>query len=150
MGNFFGGDGGEIGGGFSDEIAAWGLREVGAEAWKMMLRFGFLLAVLVMAAGCCQSVAEREAYASAPGFYVPGALMAANSQGQGINPYQVLPASDAEEDFIGRAEKFVYGGMPLSEYSAYSVYTYDAQRISSPRGVGYRYTYSVREGESFP
>ena len=116
----------------------------------MMLRFGFISVVLAMAAGCCQTVAERETYAPAPEFYVPGALMVANGQGQGINAYQVLPASDAEEDFIGRAEKFIYGGVPISGYSSFVVYTYDAQRISSPRGTGYRYTYSVREGENFP
>jgi hypothetical protein len=63
---------------------------------------------------------------------------------------QVLPAADLEDFFVPRPEKFVYGSIPLSGISSYSVLTYDAQPISSPWGLGYRYTWSVREGVEYP
>jgi hypothetical protein len=62
----------------------------------------------------------------------------------------VLPAANFDDFFVPRAEKIIYGQTPLSEISAYSVLTYDAQRIGGPRAPGYRYTWAVREGVFFP
>jgi hypothetical protein len=123
----------------------------------MMVRLGLFWAMAGGALWGCQAAPrEGEAVASAPLFFVPGAMMVDGGPGQrgaGINPFQVLPASEAEDDFIGRSEKFVYGSVMVEGYTAYSIYTYDVQQIGSPwgfGGVGYRYTYSVREGASFP
>jgi hypothetical protein len=43
----------------------------------------------------------------------------------------------------------VFGNTPIAEYSAYSIYTYDAQPIGSPRwGYGYRNRWMVQTGIS--
>ena len=64
--------------------------------------------------------------------------------------WQVLPGADYDDFFVPRSEKFIYGSIPLQQISAYTVLLYDEQRISSPRGSGYRYTWAVREGVFYP
>ena len=68
-----------------------------------------------------------------------------------LNPYQVLPATDGEI-FIARGERSAYGAYQLSEFSAYTIYTYDSQPIYVPTtgGSGYRNRWIVQQGISFP
>ena len=84
-------------------------------------------------------------------FYVPSTWLLHGHPGVPTRlADQVLPGSRPEEFFVPRGEKFVYGSTALAAVSAYSVLEYDAQRISSPGGVGYRYTWAVREGVYYP
>src|SRR5690349_3357064 len=111
----------------------------------MIRVFCAILALMLLSLTGCEA-APKEEILGQPAYFVPSAMMA----GTPSVAYQILPAGEAEDYFIGRAEKFVYGSYSLSAYSAYTLYTYDAQQISSPWGVGYRYTYSIKTGESSP
>ena len=62
---------------------------------------------------------------------------------------QVLVGPDAEA-FAWRPEKAVEGNMPIAGLAAFTTYTYDAQNISLPNGVGYRYRWVWQSGVSSP
>jgi hypothetical protein len=107
----------------------------------------------IMIAGSCLAGCAEPA-ATAPGFYVPTTML---HQSTSPDPepatalaYQVLPGADDDIFFVGRAEKGIYTALPLSEISAFSIFTYDAHRISGPNESGYRYSYMVREGVFAP
>ena len=82
-------------------------------------------------------------------YYVPTAAIIQH-RAASINPANVLLASD-EDVMIGRADKYLEGALPESGISAFTIYTYDAQKISGDHGsVGYRYRWVVQQGISAP
>jgi hypothetical protein len=110
-----------------------------------------LLAVVATLAACSQAPQQA---ASPPPFYVPSAMIVqATNPDTGLlalSPYSILPASDADTLFVGRADKFVYGETTYAESTAYSIYTYDQQRISDLWSPSYRYRYVVQSGITSP
>jgi len=84
-------------------------------------------------------------------FYVPSAAIVQMAGYEtAAQPSQVLPGSDGEV-YFARGEKGVWGSTPIAEYSAYSIYTYDAQAIGNSRnGYGYRYRSLWQQGISVP
>ena len=109
----------------------------------------FVLTVLVGGLGACsQSVPEKVAV---PPLYVPTVMMAqARNAPPVINPYEILPSSDAVALWVPRPEKFVWGPMVYEESSAYSIFTYDIQRISNYPDSSYRYRWVVQQGITSP
>jgi hypothetical protein len=128
----------------------------GCEAFRMH-RLPTLIAITIAAAtvvGCADTDAKK-AELSNPPFYVPTTMMTQPKQAETDTStsavytplaFQVLPGADDDWFFVGRGEKSVYTALPLSETSAFSIYTYDAYRISGQDNSGYRYTWLVREG----
>jgi hypothetical protein len=112
-----------------------------------------LLALAATLAACSQS--PRQA-AVAPPFYVPSAMIVQGTNpatGQlALSPYSILPASDADTLFVGRADKFAYGPTVYAESTAYTIFTYDQQLIAySPwAGPSYRYRYVEQSGITSP
>lgn len=109
----------------------------------------FIAATLAACAAAPQSSAR-----STPALYVPSAMLAQSanpSTGQlALDPYQILPSSDADTLFVGRPEKFAYGETVFAESTAYSIYTYDQQQISDPWTPGYRYRWISQSGITTP
>jgi hypothetical protein len=105
-----------------------------------------LLTALALVA-CSQTPRQSNPEAN---FYAPSTMIiqtaSADPAAPGINPYQVLASSDADYYFYPRAEKAVYGSTVLGESSAYTIYTYDQQPISSIWGPSYRYRWIVQTG----
>ncbi|HVS72139.1 MAG TPA: hypothetical protein VHQ47_12865 [Phycisphaerae bacterium] len=120
------------------------------------MRYLFLPALLLTVAGCAaqpsrpQTAAQHAPAAPpAPPFYVPATALARTADSRPINPFAVL--ADADEDlFFPRPEKVVYGPETLYQTSAFTIFDYDAQNISSPYGTGFRYRWVVRQGVQFP
>jgi hypothetical protein len=106
-----------------------------------------VLFAMMIAAATLTGCAEPQ---HAPGFYVPTTMMyqpaTPNPESATALAYQVLPAADDDISFVGRGEKAVYTALPITEVSAFTFLTYDAQRISGPTDSGYRYTWMVRQG----
>ena len=92
----------------------------------------FLLSTL---AGCAVSDTH-----SAPPFYAPYAAM--SSRVSAGRPADVLPASYVDYLVAPRWEKAVYTDQ---SFSAFTIYTYDAQRLSDRQGsYGYRYRWIIQ------
>jgi hypothetical protein len=108
-----------------------------------------LMGTFALISGCTQAPVEK-----ADRFYVPSTLIVQSSQPTPISysplAFQVLPGANAENFFVPRGEKVVYGSFPVQEISAYSIWIYDNQPISLPGGSGNRYTWAVKEGILFP
>ncbi|HVX87181.1 MAG TPA: hypothetical protein VH253_20520 [Phycisphaerae bacterium] len=111
--------------------------------------------LLLTFAGCATQpvhptpAARASAEPPAPPFYVPATALARTPAARPINPFAVL--ADADEDlFFPRPEKVVYGPETLYQASAFTIFDYDAQNISSPDGVGFRYRWVVRQGVTLP
>jgi hypothetical protein len=119
---------------------------------KIALSIVATVAMALLAGGCAEP--ETQKITAVPAFFVPSTGMTqvatADAVSPQINPYAVLPTSDAYDYFIGREEKGYYGALTVSETAAYSNYTYDAQRISGPWSLGYRYRSVVQTGVTFP
>src|SRR4051812_25561376 len=98
-----------------------------------------LLGSFALISGCTHAPAEK-----ADGFYVPSTLIVQSADPTPISysplAFQVLPGANAENFFVPRGQKVVYGSFPMQEISAYSIWTYDNQPISLPGGSGNRYT----------
>jgi len=110
---------------------------VSAKLFALMIGLGFM--------GACS-----EPKAEIPPYYVPSAALVQKCGRPAPNASLLLPASDGDIE-IARAEKVLFGSYPLSEYSAYTLFTYDAQVISHSDGnVGYRYRWVVQQGVSAP
>jgi hypothetical protein len=71
------------------------------------------------------------------------------SRANPIDASQVLAGPEADL-LTYRAEKVAYGPLPLGNVTAYTSYTYDAQRISTYSGYGYRYRWVVQTGVAVP
>jgi hypothetical protein len=105
--------------------------------------------------GCSQQSEKTAGISAAPALpsYVPSTSMVqpktAEPQPTAL-AFQVLPGANDDYFFVGRPEKAIYTTLPLSEISAFSIFVYDAQRISLPHSSGYRYTWHVKEGVSSP
>ena len=110
---------------------------------------GALIVAVLGLGGCAHSHSAR--LPRGPLYYVPSAAIVQRAGFEtAAQPSQVLPGSDGEV-FIARGEKMVFGNTPLAEYSAYSIYTYDAQAIGSRHGGnGYRYRSLWQEGIAAP
>jgi hypothetical protein len=107
------------------------------------------MVVILGMAGCAHSHARRDELS--PRYYVPTAAIVQRAGcDMPAHADQVLPGSDGDY-FIARGVKAVYGNTPIAEYSAYSIYTYDAQAIAVPgSGFGYRYRWVLQQGLSAP
>ena len=107
------------------------------------------LSTLLALGACSQTPRQTNPEAT---FYAPSTLMiqtaSADPATPGINPYQVLASSEADYYAYPRAEKAVYGSTLIGESSAYTIYTYDQQQISSLWGPSYRYRWVVQQGVS--
>lgn len=114
----------------------------------------FLLGVVATMLAACSQTAGHASSASArpePPLYVPSTMIAQADGGPAaINPYQLLPASDAETLYVGRPEKFVYGGMVYEQGSSYTIQTFDQQLISNLYGPSYRYRWVTQQGVTSP
>ena len=96
-------------------------------------------------AGCATQ--PREVVLQGERYYVPTAALI-QRPGNTINAANVLACGD-DDVIFGRAEKSLDGAVPMGGISAFTIYTYDAQRISSDRGSsGYRYRWVVQQGIS--
>ena len=112
--------------------------------WKGL---GLALAVTACAALC--GCAASEPVVRSEGYYVPTVGMI-QRRGEAIPAGNLLASGDADI-VIGRAEKYVEGPVQVGGISAYTTYTYDAQRLSDKQGsVGYRYRWVVQQGISVP
>ncbi len=113
--------------------------------------FSLLLIATTLAA--CSSAPQSTAR-STPLLYVPSAMLAQSTNPAtnrlALDPYQILPASDADTLFVGRPEKFAYGQTVYAESTAYSIYTYDQQLISNLWGPSYRYRWISQNGITSP
>jgi len=108
----------------------------------------FLFAAICSGLAGCAST-PREPIVTAEHYYVPTAALI-HRPGSPINPANVL-ACGADEVVYGRDEKAIYGAVPVAGVSAFTIYTFDAQRISSDQGSsGYRYRWVVQQGISAP
>jgi len=109
----------------------------------------FLITAFAGVLGACsQSAPER---AEVPPLYVPTVMIAqAPNAEPAANPYDVLPSSDAVTLWVPRFEKFAWGPIVYGESSAYSIFTYDQQRISSLPVSSYRYRWVVQQGVTSP
>ncbi|MCL2646739.1 MAG: hypothetical protein FWD61_07005 [Phycisphaerales bacterium] len=118
-----------------------------------MLRIGLLVIVTAVVASCG---ATSKVETALPGnFYVPSTMMVdrgwdrkegrAEEQPSSsrIDWYALLPEGETVAFPIVRAEKIAYGTVYM-QYGVFTVYTHDWQRISSPRGSGWRITDSVQ------
>jgi hypothetical protein len=110
-----------------------------------------LLALAATLAACSQAPQQA---AAPPPFYVPSTMIVQSStpvDGRlALSPYSILPASDADTLFVGRADKFVYGPTTFAVATAYSVVTYDQQLISRLWAPSYRYRYIEQSGITSP
>lgn len=125
------------------------------------IRLPWALGLVVLLGGCA-ATPQSPAIQSPPPFYVPATAMRtgghhATGDTNGItplqlaiNPEQVLPGSDADSLFAPRGEKVVYGALSYGGLSAFTIYTYDVQNISSPFGSGFRYRWLVQSGVTVP
>jgi hypothetical protein len=101
---------------------------------------------LALLAGCAHHRARP--VASPPANFAPTTGWVASRETP-IDAAQVLAGPEIEL-YATRAEKVAYGPLPLGSVTAYSTYTYDAQRISTFSGYGYRYRWVVENGISAP
>ena len=120
-----------------------------------MLRVGLLVIMAAVGgmAGCAET--SKEETASAGRFYVPATMMMDQGEmkrvemmeeGMGsarIDWYALLPEGETMDFPIIRAEKVAYGAQ-YRQSGRFTVYTNDWQRISGPRGSGWRVTNSVQ------
>lgn len=90
----------------------------------------------------CTDWAKPQTLAEAPPFSAPYNAIAQRH----TDPSQIPLQADADL-YIPRGEKIAYGGLSLGTTAAYSVYTYDSQKISIRHsgGTGYRHS-TLMEG----
>ena len=134
---------------------------------------------LAAAGGCAQQRADRGAarlrgYADGEGppLYVPstavintGAFTSAESGEAAnlrkvaagarvargpVNAFAVLPSSEAEDFYVPRGQRAVFGAQVLYESSAFTLYTSDAVPIATPGGTGWHYRWVERHGVEIP
>lgn len=125
----------------------------------MRTAFLCLSTVLLACGGCAAQRSVRcapdgrageVAQAPQPGFFVPAATLARGATSRPINPYAVLADAGDEDVFFPRPEKVVYGPELLYQASAFTIFDYDAQNISTPFSTGFRYRWVVRQGVEVP
>jgi hypothetical protein len=105
----------------------------------------FVLSVAgLLVAGC----AEPQKTAEEP-LYVPSTALVSVPK-RAIDAYQVLPAYMSPEDYAYRDEKFVYGGLSVENFSAFTTWTYDNQNFSTLGSYGTRYRTVVQGGWAIP
>ena len=115
------------------------------------------LVALVATGGMLAACESAPKVVTAPPFYVPTAAIRQPLRGM-AGPRQVayeragdvLPGWEAEALYAPRGEPVAYGSTQMGGISAYTDYTYDAERISTPGNSGWRYRYVVRQGVSIP
>ena len=114
-----------------------------------VLKVGFVFLLGAAAAGCAAHPAPQLRVRE-PGFYVPtAAIVQMRGRETATSAYQMLPTSDGEY-YIARAEKTVWGDIPVYESTSYSVETYDVQTIANRgTGNGYRYRWGLQQGLSY-
>ena len=105
--------------------------------------------ILFLAGGCAQQPAPR-GMDGGPLLEVPWVGMGASGHRGAFRQLSSAGVMLEETPVYGRWEKAILGQVPLATYSAYTVYTYDAQPIGALGGVGYRYRYIVRQGLEIP
>jgi type IV pilus biogenesis protein CpaD/CtpE len=110
-----------------------------------------LIALTATLAACAQT--PRQAAVPST-LLVPSAMIVQHtdlSTGQlALSPYSILPASDADTLFVGRADKFAYGQTTYTQFTSYSIFTYDQQLISNISGPSYRYSLIDQVGVTSP
>jgi hypothetical protein len=109
---------------------------------------GSITAVIlaVMGVGGCAHPQARRALPAPPYFVPTAAIVQMPGCETPAQPGQILPESDGDY-YLARGERTAIGNVPLAEYSAFSIYTYDAQEIGVPgNGFGFRYRWILRQG----
>jgi hypothetical protein len=105
------------------------------------------LLTLVLLPACAQTPVVPEV-AQPSAFQAPTTYMIATRE-KPIEASHVLAGAEADY-FTVRAEKVAYGPQPLGGVTSFTTYTYDAQRISTFSGSGYRYRWIYQSGVSVP
>jgi hypothetical protein len=105
-----------------------------------------LLTFIVIASGCAEPHHEM---VTANAMTAPCTAMYSRRDFT-INPNFALAGADNPDFWMGRAEKAVYGAVPLAGTSYFTTYTYDSQAISTLGNSGYRYRWVVQQGISAP
>lgn len=111
-----------------------------------------LLALATLVLGACTQTPGPQYSACAPSpppYFVPTVAIVQNQRAPAYLPTlanNILPSSDGFLE-IPRGQREAWGNTPLFEYSAYSIYTFDAQPIGiRHHGYGYRYRYLSESG----
>lgn len=112
------------------------------------MRAAFLpLLTLTLLTACAQTPAAPEV-AAPPAFQAPTTYILATREAP-IDASHLLTGPEGDY-FTVRAEKVAFGPQPLGGITTFTTYTYDAQRISTFSGSGYRYRWVYQAGVSAP
>ena len=111
----------------------------------MKIIWAAIVCVLAGSLVGCASGPQAPVARRAGNFYVPSTAL----RGTEVAADYVLPTNSLAEAYIPRGERVAFGP-PTAEFSAFTVYTFDQQRIGEPWSGSYQYRYVVRSGITLP